>query len=109
MKSPHDNNEVVPKDDKANANSKYVLRLFVTGATPNSVRAVINIKHICEMHLDGKYSLEIIDLYDQKELAEQEQVVAVPMLVKIFPLPEQRLIGDLSDKAKVLNILGLNL
>jgi circadian clock protein KaiB len=90
-------------------NTDYVLRLFVTGATPNSVRAVSNIKLLCETHLAGKYSLEIIDLYDKKELAEQEQIVAVPMLVKDFPLPIRKLIGDLSNNIKVLDVLGLKL
>ncbi len=90
-------------------NAKYMLRLFITGATPNSVKAISNIKRICEAHLDGKYFLEIIDLYNKREIAEKEQVVAVPMLVKVLPLPVQRLIGDLSDNTKVLETLGLNL
>jgi circadian clock protein KaiB len=86
---------------------EYVLRLFVAGATPNSVRAVSNIKQICEEYLPGGYSLEIIDVYQQQELAEAEQLIALPLLVKLNPLPVRRLIGDLSDKEKVLRILGL--
>lgn len=85
----------------------YVLHLFVTGASLNSTRAITNIKHICEQYLPGHYSLEIIDVYQQKTLAEQEQLIALPLLIKRFPLPERRLIGDLSDTGKVLNGLGI--
>ena len=85
----------------------YVLRLFITGATPNSVRAVVNIRQICEDHLKGKYSLEVIDVYQQQYVAEQEQLIALPLLIKKYPLPERRLIGDLSDTGKVLKGLGL--
>jgi circadian clock protein KaiB len=85
----------------------YVLRLFITGATPNSVRAVTNIKQICEEHLKGRYNLEIIDVYQQEAVAEKEQLVALPLLVKRAPLPEKRMIGDLSDTEKVLKGLGL--
>jgi len=87
--------------------AEYVLCLFVTGATPNSMRAITNIKEICEVHLKGNYSLEIIDVYQQADVAKREQLVALPMLLKKQPLPEKRLIGDLSDTTKVLNALGL--
>jgi circadian clock protein KaiB len=86
---------------------EYVLRLFITGATPNSVRAVTNIKQICEDHLKDRYSLEIIDVYQQQKVAEQEQLIALPLLIKKCPLPERRMIGDLSDTGKVLKGLGL--
>ena len=86
---------------------EYDLRLFITGATPNSVRAVNNIKTICEEHLKGRYVLEIIDVYQQEIVAEQEQLVALPLLVKKFPLPERRMIGDLSNTEKVLKGLGV--
>ena len=85
----------------------YVLQLFITGATPNSLRAVANIKQICEEHLKNMYTLEIIDVYQQQEIAQQEQLIALPLLVKKQPLPERRLIGDLSDTEKVLKGLGL--
>lgn len=85
----------------------YILRLFVTGASPNSVRAITNIKLICENHLAGRYSLEIIDVYQQGLVAETEQVVALPLLVKTSPLPVRRLIGDMSNTDKVLRGLGL--
>lgn len=85
----------------------FVLRLFITGATPNSIRALTNIKEICEQHLKGRYSLEIIDVYQQKRAAEEEQLIALPLLIKKRPLPEKRLIGDLSDTDKVLKGLGI--
>ena len=85
----------------------YRLRLFVTGATPNSSRAIVNIKEICENHLKGKYELEIIDVYQQPLIAESEQLIALPMLIKKTPSPQKRLIGDMSDVDKVLR--GLNL
>ena len=86
---------------------EFMLRLFVTGASPNSVRAVANLKQICETHLRGRYSLEIIDVYQQQALAGQEQLIALPLLIKMRPLPERRLIGDMSDTVKVLRGLGL--
>lgn len=86
---------------------EYVLRLFITGATPNSIRAVTNIKMICEEHLKGRYSLEIIDVYQQGNIAEQEQLIALPLLIRKEPLPEKRMIGDLSNTEKVLKGLGI--
>jgi circadian clock protein KaiB len=80
----------------------YTLRLFITGASPNSVRAVTNTKKLCEQYLQGRYELEIIDVYQQPVMAEQEQLIAIPMLIRKFPLPERRLIGDMSDPKKVL-------
>ena len=59
---------------------QFVLQLYITGATPNSIRALINIKQLCEEHLKGRYSLEIIDVYQQRELAEKEQLIALPLL-----------------------------
>ena len=84
------------------------LKLFVTGASPNSARAVANLKNICEKYL-GKYDLEIIDVYQQPLKAKDEQIIALPMLLKFFPKPIKRLIGDMSDIQKVLRGLGLNL
>jgi len=89
-------------DDK-----QYRLRLFVTGASPNSLRAIANMKAICEKHLAGNYDLEIIDVHQQPILAEKEQIIALPVLVKMHPLPFRRLIGDMSDTKKVLSGLGL--
>ena len=89
-------------------NDQYVLRLFVTGASTNSVRAISNIKEICEKYLGDRYSLEIIDVYQQKEIAEKEQIIALPLLIKSFPFPQRRLIGDMSDTDRVLKGLGLS-
>ena len=86
---------------------RYVLRLYVTGVTPNSVRAIKNLKALCEEYLQGRYDLEIIDIYKQASLAKGEQIVAVPTLVKRLPLPLRRLVGDLSQTDRVL--LGLDI
>jgi circadian clock protein KaiB len=86
----------------------YVLRLFITGASPNSIRAVENIKTICEEHLAGRYELEIIDIHQQPQLAEGEDVIALPLMIKKSPLPERRMIGDMSDTKRVLKGLGLD-
>lgn len=85
----------------------YLLRLYVAGITPQSMRAVANIKAICEEHLQGVYSLEVVDLYQQPQLAEGEQIIAVPTLIKQLPLPLRRIIGDLSNTERVL--VGLDL
>lgn len=84
----------------------YELRLYVAGMTPRSVRAIANIKEICEEHLKGRYILKVFDIY-QQPLTEGEQVVAVPTLIKRLPAPLRRIIGDLSDREKVL--VGLDL
>lgn len=90
------------------AQSSYRLSLFITGASPNSVRAINNIKSICEEYLAGDYDLEIIDVYQIPEIAQREQIIAVPTLIKKGPAPERRLVGDMSDKAKVLRGLGIS-
>ena len=86
----------------------YQLRLFVTGASPNSTRAILNLKDICERYLKGKYELEIIDVYQQPLIAQAEQIVALPMLIKKGPGAERRLIGDMSNEEKVLRGLELS-
>ncbi len=88
--------------------NRYVLRLFITGATPNSSRAITNIKEICETYLKGKYELEIVDVYQQPLITESEQIIALTLLIKKCPCPERRLIGDMSDKEKVLRGLSLS-
>jgi circadian clock protein KaiB len=87
--------------------AKYVLRLYVSGSTSKSALAIENIKRICEQHLKNRYDLEVIDIYQQPNLARDEQIVAVPTLIKRFPPPVRRLIGDLSNVKKVL--FGLDL
>jgi circadian clock protein KaiB len=86
----------------------YVLQLYITGASPNSTRAVSNIKNICEQHLKGRYTLEIIDVYQQADMAQAKQILALPLLIKLAPSPQKRLIGNMSDTGKVLKGLELN-
>jgi len=89
-------------------NTMYVMRLFVTGASPNSARAISNVKKICEEYLKDHYELEIVDVYQQPSVALDEQVIALPMLIKKAPGMERKLIGDMSDKPKVLKGLEIN-
>lgn len=86
---------------------EYLLHLYITGATPNSTRAVRNIKDICEEYLKGRYELLIIDIYQQPELAQEQDLIGVPTLVKRRPGLVRRLVGDLSDRARVLQALGI--
>ena len=86
---------------------RYVLRLYVTGMTPRSARAVKNLQAICNEYLEGRYDLEVIDIYQQPVLTKGEQIIAAPTLVKKLPLPMRRIIGDLSNRERVL--LGLDL
>jgi circadian clock protein KaiB len=86
---------------------RYVLRLYVTGSTPRSAVAIRNLKAICEEHLKGRYQLEVIDVYQRPKLAQDEQIVATPTLIKALPTPLRRLIGDLSNVDRVL--MGLDL
>jgi circadian clock protein KaiB len=81
---------------------KYILRLYITGLTTRSARAIENLRTFCEKHLAGRYELQVIDVYQQPELARTEQIVAVPTLIKKLPLPLRRLIGDMSDEERVL-------
>jgi circadian clock protein KaiB len=85
----------------------YVLRLYVSGQTPRSVAAVANIRRICEERLPERYSLEVIDIYKNPEVCREQQIIAAPTLTKALPPPLRRLIGDLSDRDKVLVGLGL--
>jgi circadian clock protein KaiB len=87
--------------------SKYVLRLYISRSTMKSKVALDNIQRVCEEHLKGRYDLEVIDIHDQASLARDEQIVAVPTLIKRLPAPLQRLVGDMSDLDRVL--LGLDL
>ena len=80
----------------------YVLKLFVTGKTPRADIAIANIRRICEEELQGQYSLEIVDVLDNPQLAEDEKILATPTLIKQLPPPLRRVIGDLTDKEKVL-------
>ena len=86
---------------------QYVLRLYVTGMTPRSTRAIRAVRSICEELLAGRFDLEIIDVYQQPALIRDEQIIATPTLVKKGPMPERRMIGDMSDRARVIAGLGL--
>ena len=86
---------------------KYVLRLYVTGMTPKSTQAIQNIKRICDEKLYGLYNLEVIDIYQRPALAQGEQIIATPTLIKKLPLPLRRFIGDMSDAERI--VLGLDL
>ena len=85
----------------------FELRLYVTGMTPRSTRAITAVRRLCEELLRGRYELEIIDVYQQPALSQREQIVATPTLIKIGPAPQRRLIGDMSNRARLLAGLGL--
>jgi circadian clock protein KaiB len=85
----------------------YVLRLFVTGTTPRSVRAIANLRRVCDEHLKGAYDLEVVDLYQDPEAAKKYQIIAAPTLVRMLPLPLRKIIGDLANDEKVLAGLDL--
>ena len=85
----------------------YVLRLYITGMTSRSGHAVANLRAICEEYLEGRYDLEVIDIYQQPVLTKGEQIVAAPTLIKKLPLPMRRIIGDMSNRERVL--FGLDL
>jgi circadian clock protein KaiB len=85
----------------------YRLRLYVTGASRSSLQAIANLKQFCHQYLDGHYELEVIDLYQQPELARQEQLMVAPTLIKTSPLPVRRLIGTLSNPHEVMRLLDV--
>jgi circadian clock protein KaiB len=86
----------------------YVFRLYVTGASPNSLRAIANTKNMCEEYLSENYELEIIDVHQQPGVAKEENIIALPLLIRKYPLPEKRLIGDMADISRVLKSIGLS-
>lgn len=86
---------------------RWLLRLYVAGMSPNSRRALENTKKICEEHLRGRYKLDIIDIYQQPILAREDQIVAVPTLVKLIPTPIRKFIGDMSNIERILQSLDL--
>ncbi|HKR05107.1 MAG TPA: circadian clock KaiB family protein [Bacteroidia bacterium] len=86
---------------------KWELRLYIAGQTPKSILAIKNINKYCKEHLDGKYKIEVIDLLKNPQLAEGDQIFAIPTLVRKFPVPIRKIIGDLSNEEKVL--VGLNI
>ena len=106
-----DKTKRAPPDDKTArrtvASTCYVLKLYVAGESRNSVTAIANIKKICEEHLQGRYELEVIDLYQQPQLAPGDQIIAIPTLLRRLPPPLRRIIGDLSNTERVLVVLDL--
>jgi circadian clock protein KaiB len=87
--------------------NKFILKLYITGTTPNSERAIANLQRLCKEELDVQYEVIVIDVLENPQLAEDEKILATPTLIKVLPPPFRRVIGDLSDTEKVL--LGLDL
>jgi circadian clock protein KaiB len=87
--------------------TQYVLRLFITGTTSRSSRAIANLRRVCEERLHGEYDLEVVDIYQHPAAAQEYQILAAPTLVKMLPLPLRRIIGDLANEERVLAGLGL--
>ena len=85
----------------------YVFRLYVSGSTPRSLRAVQNLRNICEAHLPGRYQVEVVDIYQQPDEAQSNQIVVTPTLIKSLPVPPRRLIGDLSHADRLLISLDI--
>ncbi len=94
--------EEFEKEAANSGRTEHVLRLYVTGMTPRSTRAIANVRNLCEEHLKGAYELKVIDIYQQPKLAAGEQIIATPTLIKQLPLPLRKLIGDMSDTEKFL-------
>ena len=92
----------------ASGDRHYLLRLYISGSTPHSTRAVANIRSLCEEHLPGRYELEVIDIYQQPEHAVLAQIIAAPTLIKRLPLPLRRFIGNMSDREKMLLALNID-
>jgi circadian clock protein KaiB len=106
-KQPADKSEEFERLLDDQQHSQFVLRLYVTGLTSRSTQAINNIKNICDEDLKGRYELEVIDLAKQPELAKGEDIIAAPTLIKRLPLPLRRLIGDLSNRERVVSGLDL--
>lgn len=93
--------------EKGKSQERFILRLYVTGMTEKSIRAIENVRKICDEHLKGRCELEVIDIYQQPDQAKNEQLFAAPTLIKKLPLPLRKFIGDMSDKERIL--VGLNI
>jgi circadian clock protein KaiB len=107
MNMPPTSRKTMKSEATDSTNAVYNLRLYVAGQTPKSVTALKNLKQICEEHLKGQYSIEIVDLREHPQLAKGDQILAVPTLVRRLPEPMKKIIGDLSNTERVL--VGLDL
>jgi circadian clock protein KaiB len=87
--------------------ARYLLKLYITGNTPRAAKAIVNIRTLCETHLNGRYELEVVDISQNPTLAQGEQIIAAPTLIKKLPLPLRRFIGDMSQTERIL--LGLDI
>ena len=96
-----------PRKPKAQKPEVWKLRLYVTGQTPKSIRALANLKVLCEKHLKGRYRIEVIDLLENPEMARGNQIIAIPTLERDLPQPVRKIIGDLSNTERVLIGLAL--
>jgi len=88
-----------------NAKKNYYFKLFIAGMNPNSFSAIENVREVCDTILSDDYDLEVIDIYQQRQLLKDMDIIAVPTLVRIIPEPEVRIIGDMQDKKEMMNIL----
>jgi circadian clock protein KaiB len=88
--------------------AEYVLRLYVTGSSPRSLKAIYNLKRFCEEHLQDDYDLQVVDIYKNPDAAREEQIIAAPTLIKSLPAPLRRFVGDLSNQQKLLIGMGIN-
>jgi circadian clock protein KaiB len=86
----------------------FVFNLYVTGASPNSARAISNLKQLFETHLKNRYELQVIDVYQQPQIAQTVDIIALPLLIRSYPLPERRLVGDMSDIERVKKSLNID-
>ncbi|GAB3937724.1 circadian clock KaiB family protein [Mucilaginibacter myungsuensis] len=102
-------NKWLNEGNSPHEDNSYTLRLFITGASPNSTRAVENLKSFCDKYLVDRYQLEIIDVYQQPDIAEKEQIIALPLLLKKGGGPDRRLIGDMSDINKLAQCFNIDI
>lgn len=102
------NTEAMEAALESRLHDSFFLRLYIAGTSPQSTRAVVNIRKFCETHLKGRYELEIVDLTQNPTLAQTDQVIATPTLIKLRPRPERRFIGELSESARLMAGLGLD-
>lgn len=107
MKEPKDHYKAFEKAISRKDKQKYILTLYVAGISPRSEQAIRSVKEVCEQHLKDSYDLQIVDIYQHPEVLKERQIIAAPTLVKRLPLPLRRMIGDMTNKDKL--ILGLDL